>query len=210
MWWGHGGPVGNIGGEKLPERIVAEPMVGHRMWYVASSGQGRGIILRSIFVNYDWLGVDQTAVCRTVYYPGTPPEHKPTESPHPKCSCGFYCQLDDTPFDEYRPMAAGRVIATGTVAMWGRIIKCTRGYKAQHVRIQSPITIDMTCYGGCENDVQRVELPVLGGSYGSWCWTDHKPSGLDVVTIEADIWLKEAKRELEDRYEGVEVLTWRM
>ncbi len=105
-------------------------------------------------------------------------------------------------------MASGRVSAYGEVAMWGRIIKCQRGYKAQHVRIQTPVVLDLKCYGSCDNQVQKVELPPLGSAYNAWCWTDHRPAASDAVTIGAGFWLSEAKRELEARYEGIEVLSW--
>jgi hypothetical protein len=100
--------------------------------------------------------------------------------------------------------------------MWGRIIVCERGYKAEHVRVESPVVVDMDCEWGCQEPVARILVPTFGsGSYWAQCET-HAGMSLSeglrdgsqpTVAVEARTWTREACRELSDRYK-VQVISY--
>jgi hypothetical protein len=43
--------------------------------------------------------------------------------------------------------------------MWGRVIQCERGYKAQYPEIQEPVVLDISCVKGCDRTPTRIALP---------------------------------------------------
>ena len=95
-------------------------------------------------------------------------------------------------------MRVGKVSVFGTVELWGRIIVCERGFKAQHARILSGYFEVSCAKGGCLNPVVVVQPrpvePVL-----CWC-TSHEPVTTDHPVVDADAWLIEAARQLTARY----------
>lgn len=121
------------------------------------------------------------------------------------------CQLPDHPLDEWEHMVRGRVRATGTVSLTGRVVRCERGYKAQYASIQSPVIIEANCshlHGTCTNPVTTLALPeghvrsVYGhcGEHGVEFMSDPP------VVVDAALWMEQACRELEARYPGVEFI----
>ncbi len=214
--WHQGGSVspngpahpGNIGGELLPEEFGVTPLVGYRTWHVVNAGDGTGLALKSLHFGYLWKPETNSARCDSAGQLFFPVNTHKGDSPDIGCACGFYAQLPDQPVEEWEFMRLGRVSATGTINMWGRIIVCERGYKAQHVSIQDPVVLEVSCQKGCDNPVTRVELPYMRVShYPAYC-DEHRPGhSSPVVTVEAGIWLREACRELSDRYD-IEFLTW--
>ena len=198
---------GNIGGELLPEEFGVTPLVGYRTWHVVNAGDGSGLALRPLHFGYLWKPGVNDARCDAAGQMFTPATHK-GDSPDIGCACGFYAQLPDQPIEEWEFMRLGRVSATGTIEMWGRIIVCSRGYKAQHVSIQGPVVLEVSCEMGCDNPATQVELPHMSVShYPAYC-DEHQPDhSTPVVTVEAGIWLREACRELSDRY-NIEFLNW--
>ena len=203
---------GNIGGELLPEEFGTTPLVGYRTWHVVNAGDGSGLALKSLHFGYLWKSGVNDARCDSAGTMFVPATH-PGDSPDIDCACGFYAQLPDQPIEEWEFMRLGRVSATGTIEMWGRIIVCERGYKAQHVSIQDPVVLEVSCEKDCDNPATRVELPFRRGSYYPAYCDEHQPdrSTVDgaapVVTVEVGIWLREACRELSDRY-NIEFLNW--
>jgi hypothetical protein len=110
----------------------------------------------------------------------------------------------------------GRVYASGTVALSGRVVRCARGYKAQYARIQSPLVLEADCQGSnnlvvCPNDVTRIDLPSgpFRSFYG-WCGQgDHRSEDEDGgSTVDAGVWMRAAVKDLSGRY-GVEVISWK-
>ena len=199
-------PAGNMGGQPLPHHIAAAPLVGYRSWLIVNDGQG--LAFKSLHLPHVWE-TEETASCYPVglMYPNPVPGHGNT-SPDVHCACGLYAALPDHPIEEWEHMRRARVSASGSILMWGKIIQCERGFKAEHARIQSPVVLEISCRLGCDTEPERVELAAPHAPYWSYCPTDANEHA-ETVTVDAGVWLKEAARELSDRYR-LEVLTWEM
>lgn len=189
-------PVGNIGGEIVPDRFEHEYLVGYRSWHVVP--QVKGVALKSLHMQHVWRN-PETARC-------LPPPvisqttHDRNDAPYPECSCGLYAQLPDESFDEWEPMRVGKVAVFGTIEMSGRIIICERGYKAQHARIVSGYFEVSCAKGGCVNPVVVVQPRGVGETVLCWC-TAHEPVTDQNPVVDADLWLREAARLLAAGYD---------
>lgn len=197
---------GNVGGMDLPDEFGTEPLLGYRGWQVVDAGDGSGPALKSLHVSYIWSRQIE-ALCHLPALMFQRTRHEGRPSPDPQCSCGVYAQLPEQPLTEWDSAKRAKVTASGTIAMWGRIIKCERGYKAQYAEIQEPIVLDLACIAGCEESPVRVALPEISQvAYPAYCGT-HLKTSQEPVTIHAAMWLSEIARRLSRRY-GLEVLSW--
>ena len=197
----------NVGGELMPDEFGTEPLVGYRSWLVVNAGDGTGLALKSLHVSYLWERQVE-AICHQQAIMFRRDLHPDRISPALTCSCGIYAQLPDQPISEWEHARRGRVYASGTIAMWGRIIECQRGYKAQYAQIQSPIVLDLSCVNGCTNPPSKVALPDHQWSvFNAYC-TEHAVAASQTVKIQYDVWLGEARKRLSQRYQ-LEVLTWK-
>ena len=196
----------NVGGEVMPDEFGTEPLQGYRGWYVVNAGDGAGFALRSLHAGHIW-SPQVEAVCLqslTVFYRGPDGAHV---SPDPACSCGIYAQLPEQPLTEWDRMKQGRVTASGTIDMWGRIIQCERGYKAQYAEIQAPVVIDMSCVKGCDRSPTRVALPDHAQAvFHAYC-EEHKHLSAHPVTVDAKFWMPVVTASLAKRYD-IEVFSW--
>ena len=197
---------GNVGGEVLPDEFGTEPLRGYRGWHVVNAEPGPGWALKSLHVSYLW-GRQVEAFCHKQGMMFQPRAHIGSVSPDPACSCGIYAQLPEHPLDEWDRAKLGRVSASGTIAMWGRIIQCERGYKAQYASIQDPIVIDLSCLKDCDRDPIVVAIPHHPQLVFNCYCDEHARSADGHVTVPADIWLREVSERLSQRYD-IEVLTW--
>jgi hypothetical protein len=196
---------GNVGGEVLPDEFGTEPLLGYRGWHVVDAGDGKGYALKSLHVSFIW-DRQVRAFCHYQAAMFLNGKHNGNISPDPGCSCGIYAQLPEHPISEWDTAKQGKVSASGTIAMWGRIIQCERGYKAQYAEIQSPLVLDMSCVKGCERPVTGIALPGHSQlTFSSHC--DEHAGAAAVTVVDATIWLKGASDALSRRY-GMEVLTW--
>ncbi len=197
---------GNVGGDVLPDEFGTEPLLGYRGWHVVSAGDGSGLALKSLHVSYIWQR-DVEAFCHQQGAMFLKGRHTGNISPDPGCSCGIYAQLPEHPLSEWDKAKQGKVSASGTIAMWGRIIQCERGYKAQYAEIQEPLVLDMSCIQGCGERPIRIALPNHPQIvFSAYCGLHAKTANSE-VTIQAGIWLREASARLSRRY-GLEFLTW--
>lgn len=197
---------GNVGGEVLPDEFGTEPLLGYRGWQVIDVGDGTGPALKSLHVFYVW-GRTVEAFCHQQAAPFLRGRHPGKISPDPACSCGVYAQLPEHPLTEWDEAKQGIVSASGTIAMWGRIIQCERGYKAQYAEMQEPLVLDVSCAKGCDQTPARVALPELTQiPFSAYC-PDHARNTTELVTVEAGIWLRETAAVLSTRYD-LEFLTW--
>ena len=200
---------GNIGGEPLPFKLQTEPLIGHRYWRVTIDRNSGHHALQSIHVGMIWER-NEVAQCNPGGYKYGKGGH---EDPPPslECACGLYAQLPDMPITEWWFAIGGKVYASGEVSLTGRVIKCTRGYKAEKAEILSPIYLDVSCSGdgnSCPQPVEVIALPNAGVThYWGYC-EEHRQEHEDAVLLDADVWFPEAARELSDRY-GIQVLHWR-
>lgn len=192
---------GNTGGEPLPTRQSSEPLVGYRTWRIRNR-EGY-FALRSLMQAYEWTTTN-IAEC----LPSMSKEVHEDEAPSPGCVCGFYSQLPEHPLDEWESHVRGRIRATGTIAMSGRIIKCELGYKAQHATIQSPVVIDVDCAASkCPEPPTKVKV---GTSPDYWTYCDeHATSSRDDdVFLDLPLFLEQVLAELRMVYEGIEFYTF--
>jgi hypothetical protein len=197
-----------VGGEPLPVSVRSEPIVGYRIWRVKPTTAG--LAFWSLMQNYEWQ-VENTAECLTNrIVPGpqmwnmpVPPKHE-TAAPGVECACGFYVMLPDHHLSEWTHMVRGQVHASGSVALTGRVIRCTMGYKAEHAEIQSPVVLDVTCAASekCLLDVVTVDLQADRAR--GWCGI-HAP-GVGAL-VEVSAYMRNACQQLEQKY-GIEVIAW--
>lgn len=196
----------NKGGRVVvPDEIHTEPLTGYRYWRVLNDG--KGLALYSMHAHYQWTGTTNTATCHGAKItPQSSVEHA-DKSPHPDCACGLYTQNPKFPLQEWQNMTRGVVSASGSVQMFGRVIVCKLGYKAEHATIDSPVVIEAACLLNCRNRPTRIQLPLPESKYYAWCDT-HRPNYVEhVATVEADVWLRYAVAELSERYPTVEFIS---
>lgn len=198
-------PRNNIGGEPLPFSVRSEPIVGYRLWKVKPDAQGAA--LWSVNAHYRWEVHNQA---RCIPPPpmvfGAKPLNQPLHpepAPFKDCACGIYCSLPDQPITEWEHTVYGRVHASGSVLLTGRVIRCTMGFKAEHAEVMSPVVLNAHCSAGlaCEGDVVRVDLQ--SDHARGWC-ENHSPR----VGVDAGQYMRNTAAQLEARYPGVEFLSW--
>ena len=198
--------LANVGGEVLPDEFGTEPLVGYRGWLVVNAGDQKGYALRSLHVPYIW-DRDNEAFCHrpaSIFLQG---RHVGQLSPDPGCSCGIYAQLPEHTLSDWERAKVGAVAASGTIAMWGRIIQCEKGYKAQRAEIQDPVVLDMSCVPGCDRQPSRIGLPDHSQSpHLAYC-DEHVKTANHQVTVQAGIWLEEVCKQLSSRYR-LDFLSW--
>lgn len=200
----------NTGGEELPVYFSTEPLVGHRLWRVAPAFAGPAV-LKSLNLPYIW-DVENTAKClpqggmnpMAAAIVGSQTKH---EDPAPSltCQCGLYAQLYDHPLSEWTGTVYGRVHASGSVALSGRVIECDFGYKAQYATIISPVVLEASCYvRACDGTPSRI------GTKDNRTLTGHCPKHDIPGTVQVDVFMAETIRQLSTRYEDVEFLSWNL
>lgn len=182
-------------GETLPESFGITPLAGWRSWRVI---QEDGPWLAGLR-NWRWPARQVHAQCLA----SGSISH---DAPHPDCGCGVYANLDGDGPTTWWSYIWGYPIVHGYVDMWGRIIRCERGYRAEHVRIRGPLTLQLTCR-------QRTDYTDLTGR--SWCrqpvvalhrdwliaWCDqHMPDIPEDQVVAAGDWLRRSVPTLEQRY----------
>ena len=206
----------NLGGLVIPDYFDTEPWIGYRSWLVTPSRDGKGATLRSLHLTYEW-NVSNTARCER------PMSIRPHDevAPDPRCSCGLYAQLADYTLPEWERLKKGKLSAVGTVKMWGRIIKCKKGYKAQHMLIESPVLLEVSCKWPHCDEPPVVVVPTnwdisggtgIGISVEARIFCDmHTPTGSwkeAGLGIEVSVVIREAARQLQARYKGLQVLSY--
>jgi hypothetical protein len=100
----------------------AAPLVGWRVWRVAETRAG----LRLLSVVYDDVWRPRraaVAVCSHAH-----------EAPAAACVCGIHALADRTTAERYLvgrndPWIVGRVL--GLVSLWGTVVECERGWRAE-------------------------------------------------------------------------------
>lgn len=200
-------PRSNVGGRALPISVRSEPLVGYRVWRIKPTPAG--MVLYSLNQQYEWK-VENTAKCLNSgpFIPWAhqqpPPKHE-DPAPSVDCACGFYTSLPDQPLSEWAYILRGRVHASGTVALTGRVIRCSMGFKAEHAEIQSPVVLDVDCANreACDNDVTVVDLQAYEAK--GYC-ADHTP--VEGAVVEAGMYMRNTVTQLEARYPGVEFMSW--
>jgi hypothetical protein len=128
----------------VPAGASAEPIIGWRQWRVTDH-EGT-ILLGSMTIRDVWEADLMIGACRRL--PGaTRPGSRPSAQ-HPvpdlACTCGVYAHK------LYQPRPAvfrAGVYAAGPVALSGRVIEGTRGYRAERGRIAGPLELGMHCTG---------------------------------------------------------------
>jgi hypothetical protein len=115
------------------------PVEGWRAWSLVRDA--RGVHLRSVYTDASWDAgrafiASCRRTCRRVLRPWRTftPDHA---APRLTCTCGVYASSEVEPIARLltAPLAAdddeiGRAI--GTVALWGEVVECTRGWRASH------------------------------------------------------------------------------
>jgi len=164
--------------DRIPDAI--EPLTGYRAWYFRSDGRGaslyalselpRAAILAWDGANRDWV----SATCR-LQAPFHAPDAVnrcivnayvklsakgvtlPHSAPDERCTCGFYA------VKEFRsvPEPYGCEVVLGKVAIAGKVIEHSHGYRAERARILELIPVP-----GKERSARQLALQ-LGIPLGS-------------------------------------------
>jgi hypothetical protein len=114
--------------------LAIEPVIGWRTWSIGWNGDG--VYLASPMQEYDWQPMQPNrARCRS---------HFGRQLPNLGCGCGFYAvsHLQGLPVAVASSFSIG---AVGSVAMWGRVVEHTAGYRGQ---LAYPDRIRLVC-GRC-------------------------------------------------------------
>ena len=114
--------------------LAIEPVIGWRTWSIEWNGDG--VYLASPMQVYDWQPMQPNrARCRS---------HFGRQLPNLGCGCGFYAvsHLQRLPVAVASGFSIG---AVGSVAMWGRVVEHTAGYRGQ---LAYPDRIRLVC-GRC-------------------------------------------------------------
>lgn len=112
-----------------------EPVEGWRVWAVVDDGGSA--LLRSLFYDVLWQpGVPVRASCEHRQFSlRTPWRRRRTGHPAPEehCRCGIHAAFRPATLMPYfRLHAPGEVCrAIGRVALWGDVVECESGYRAQ-------------------------------------------------------------------------------
>ena len=177
--------------QPLPHEIVAEPITAWRIWKVTElkellldksllrrmadrfdAGQNpfAGLLghrLMPVAHGSYWEPGKHSASCHVNYYLVSNPHTGP--APAQGCSCGIWAvnsrELAEQTLAEYR--RAGAQFALGTVQLWGRIIECQKGYRAEHARplelevyADQSVADELAEFYGCQavaKELPRVE-----------------------------------------------------
>lgn len=118
---------------QYPLEHSAEPIEGWRAWRLRRNTEG-ALRIAPTTPRPDWEpGVPIHATCSgahereyMVYNPELAQFHR---SPEPGCTCGVHAMKDPRRLRRSRPGKTAGVI--GTVAMWGRVIEHTKGWRAE-------------------------------------------------------------------------------
>lgn len=198
-----GGYPHNLGGRDLPFTFSTEPLVGYRVWRVVHEDDFQ---LGSLHKPYFWKR-DNMARCVSEGFLTSVVGRELHDAPDIHCACGLYASLPERPIDEWERVVSGKLRASGTIAMSGRIIRCTAGFKAQFATIQPPVVLDVDCFEerDCENDVDVVHYDPQVRQWFGYC-TPHVPEGGGFV--DATELMGHAADVLSESL-GVEVLSFR-
>ena len=208
--WRKKSPVGppprtNVGGEPLKVSVRSEPIVGYRMWRVKIGPAG--LRLWALNVYYEWQ-VENTAACQPIkanpWFPVPSTLLHEDPSPSVNCACGLYAALPEAPLQEWDHSIAGLVHASGTVALTGRVIRCTLGYKAEHAEIQAPVVLEVNCIASTACPEPVVKVDVQKEYARGWC-ADHAPKDV----LDASQFMAEAVRQLSAHYQ-LAFLSWNL
>jgi hypothetical protein len=110
-----------------------EPTVGWRTWVVVHEGDD--FRLRSVVYDALWIPRNEL-IARCLHRAFTFPWRRRSEHvpPASSCGCGIYAARDPEEAASYLEgrlanwLSLHRVI--GTVSLWGRVVECTRGWRA--------------------------------------------------------------------------------
>jgi hypothetical protein len=190
-------------GQELPRSFGITPLVGWRTWQATVWREE--VFLQGIR-RWRWPTGEVRAECISE----RPLPASRHAAPDLRCSCGVYANLPEDPIWEWWSYFWGHPLVAGWVDLWGRIIRCQRGYRAEQARIRSPLTLYMTCsvrvkphdwrdVGLCPNPARVVaeRLDARG-----WCMEDtHTPDALHHPLQDAGAWVDMWVPRLEQRYD---------
>lgn len=130
----------------LESVIRGEPIVAYRAWLAEMPT----LLLRSYVVAYVWPRKVRTeAFCKgddTPVWPGEnfanvvqPCHHDPAVLPGEYCSCGIYA-FKTKQDAQWWMQERNKRFVYGEVFLWGRVIECDSGYRAQYAYPKSVYT----------------------------------------------------------------------
>ncbi len=153
-----------------PRERAVEPIQGWRAWRLHRT-EGGLLRIAPTTPRSDWTpGVPIHATCSAahtreymVYNPELAAFHR---SPEPGCTCGIHAMKYPRRLRRARPGRNAGVI--GTVAMWGRVIEHTKGWRAEFAY---PARLRLICV---------------------WCLWNARLPGVPDVVLEREGWLRPA------------------
>lgn len=186
-----------------PHEQSVEPIEGWRAWRLRRTDEG-ALRVAPTTPRPDWEpGVAIHATCSgahtreyMIYNPELAKFHR---SPEPGCTCGVHATKDPRRLRRSRPGKTAGVI--GTVAMWGRVIEHTKGWRAEFAY---PARLRLVCVWCLWNgDLPALPEAVLdrGGALLPICAAHRsKPAA-----VGAELELEPTQNAMLDTY-GVELL----
>jgi hypothetical protein len=134
---------------KAPDYI--EPMLGWRSWRIHE-----GVLGSVAQSDHIWKTTPQRAYC-LAGIPASWAEFLPShEAPHMGCACGYYATKTYLQLREQMPTYRYDFFVIGVVAMWGRVIDYTRGYRAEYAHPLLLIGMPDSRIFGYHRRLQRI------------------------------------------------------
>ena len=144
------------------------------------------------------------------------------KAPYASCSCGIYIQHLNDPVERW---ALQPIAARGLVQFWGQVMEHDKGWRAEHVEMVGPMTIDVRCLGShgekCANDATVIQREAI--FLRPWCSTHSpvnefgetkfgEPARFYSESVQAEFypareWVMSTAKKLQDHY-GVEFWSW--
>ena len=127
--------------ESTEPALTMEPISGYRAWKLMPGTRlGRPVmeaLLGSRVLRSVWPSPHLEARCEGR---GWARLHGPERLPVLDCTCGIYA-LKQRPDME----AEAGVWVVGEVALWGRVLEGSKGYRAEHAQVLGPLAVEMRC-----------------------------------------------------------------
>ena len=131
---------------EIARRKSGEPIRAHRTWLVAPTSRGGGACLVAPVTGQVWPDGQLIASCESDLVrrlSGDAAVDHPGPAPDLDCLCGIYALKRSM----WPPPRHRAPLASGVVALTGRVIEATRGYRAERATIDGPLRVAVWCAG---------------------------------------------------------------
>lgn len=127
----------------LAREPVAEPLVGYRVFDIGRVKSG--CVLCALTVGSVWGPGVNRASCRRMDGMSVGPTHPDVAAPFEHCACGFWAYKTPELLAGHASNAFVDAPVRGEVELWGKVVECAYGYRAEYARVRSLQVVGETC-----------------------------------------------------------------